>query len=60
MAFPDDDGATPPPSPVPTGQPVAPGDLQPVGLLPLARASGTNLEKSYLKVCVVRGIYSST
>lgn len=62
MVFPDT-GVTQPPSPTPTeptatpspttGQPVTPsGDLQPVGLLPLVVTSGTNLEKSYLKVYI--------
>lgn len=59
MAFPED-GVTTPPSPTPTAEPspattepVTPtpsGDLQPVGLLPLVVALGTNLEKSYIKV----------
>eukprot|EP00752_Nemacystus_decipiens_P014959 g13318.t1 len=38
------------PSPAAAPQPVTPtGDLQPVGLLPLVVASGTSLEKSYIK-----------
>ena len=44
--------ATPPPAPAPsaTAPPTLAEDLQPVGLLPLARGSGTNLERSYIKV----------
>lgn len=49
-----DGGITPtptPPSPTPT--PVAPtGDLQPVGLLPLANTGGTELLRYYVKVRV--------
>eukprot|EP00903_Cladosiphon_okamuranus_P018639 g17154.t1 len=45
-------GAAPIPVPPLAPEPVSPtptGDFQPVGLLPLAWAVGTNLEKSYIK-----------